>query len=60
MEKKEQTGIFEKLFGGSKKDSCCTTEIEEIPVTPSESEEETDEKQSEKCQPNTKGCGCCG
>ena len=38
MKKKEQTGILGKIFGSSKKDSCCDIEIEEIPATKPDSE----------------------
>ena len=42
--KKGQTGILTKIFGGSKKDSCCSIELEEIPATKSDSEKQATEK----------------
>lgn len=59
MNKKKQTGFFGKLFGGSKKDSCCAIEIEEIPTTKPDSEKETTEKQPKESHQNNNGCGCC-
>lgn len=57
MKTKELAGILGKFLGGSKKESCCAIEIEEIPVH-SELEEEADNSDSE--DEKTKDCGCCG
>lgn len=59
MNKKEQSGFFGKLFGVSKKDSCCAIEIEDIPATKPDSEKETTEKQSKESHQNNNGCRCC-
>lgn len=59
MKKKEQSGIFGKIFGGSKKDSCCAIEIEDIPAIKPDSEKEITEKQSQESHQNNNGCGCC-
>lgn len=57
MKKKKQTGFFRKIFCGSKKDSCCGVEIEEVPGNKPDSKKQQTEKQAKK---NDSGCECCG
>lgn len=59
MKNKKQSGIFGKIFGGSKKDGCCSIEIEAIPDTKQESEKETTKKQTKENHRDNNGCGCC-
>ena len=44
MEKKSKKGFFGKLFGGHKTDSCCTVEFEEVPVSGSNTKEDSSDK----------------
>lgn len=60
MKKKEQSGILGKIFGSSKKDSCCAIEIEEIPATQPESKKKNTEVQPKENHQKKGGCGCCG
>jgi hypothetical protein len=60
MKKNEQKGFLGKIFGGSKKDTCCAIELEEIPENKPESENKKTDKQPQESQPKKGGCGCCG
>ncbi len=59
MQKNDQTGLFKKLFGSSKKENCCGFEVEEIPVSKRDTEEKNQEKQLDDKHQKSNGCGCC-
>ena len=58
MEKKQKSGFFGKLFGGTKTSSCCAVEFEEVPETGSDRKEEIFTKESEENKKTNTGCGC--
>ena len=59
MKKNEQKSFLGKIFGSSKKDSCCAIEIEEIPENKLESEIKKSDKQPQESQSKKGGSGCC-